>query len=74
MAPQVRRAQNNQHQPLQPTQIPNVDQDDQDAIDLFVDPMMGTPLTIFVEREVPALDAVSQLIKVWDCTNHEWLI
>ena len=32
--------------------------------DLFLEPMMGTPLAIYVEKDVPDRDAVVELITV----------
>ncbi|KAG8966298.1 hypothetical protein FRC03_012200 [Tulasnella sp. 419] len=37
--------------------------DGEDEVELFVDPMMGSPLQIFVEKEVPNIELITSLVK-----------
>jgi hypothetical protein len=58
--------------PVPPTPpVLDADRDDPNANkELFLDPMLGTPLAIYIEKDVEDKDAISQLITV---SNRELL-
>jgi len=59
------RANRRSHQPGTADAVDDVlDDDDSTVTELFIDPTFGSPLPVFVEKEVPARDALVRLIKV----------
>lgn len=64
MAPQSRS--NVRHAEAQPTAVRNgVDEDgDGNNDDLFLEPMMGTPLAIYIEKDVEDRDVLVEIITV----------
>jgi len=50
--------------PRSSTQRQQVDSDQNFNNDLFIDPMLGSPLAIYVEKDVQDKDAIAQLIVV----------
>ena len=59
------RANRRSHQPGTADAVDDVLDDEESPVsELFIDPTFGSPLLVFVEKEVPARDALVRLIKV----------
>lgn len=60
-----RRAQRDQNtNPALLNSVQTIQQDDQLKGTLFLEPMMGTPLALYVDKDVAERDTIAQLISV----------
>lgn len=74
MAPVRSANRRAQHDHTQQQPIPHPDPHHDPSQDIFIDPMMGTALQIYVEKDVEDRDTIVELIAVRRLFLPKWLI